>query len=101
MAITYVKTENIVDIKNEVDKLTEDYKEEYINLFKRLSLVTTNTQEWIGNQADFYFNNIMKDKNDFENVYNELKRLVEKLERDADLISKEVNHSLEIEASRD
>lgn len=101
MAIVYVKTEDLSEIKRNIVKLTDEFMDEYTRLFTRLSLVTTGTQEWIGNQAYYYFDNILEDIRDFENVYNELKVLSEKLERDASEISSEIGHCIDIEALSD
>lgn len=83
MAITYVNTEEVNDIARDIMDLSQELNDEINNLFSRFADVPMVTQEWIGNQANYYFNRISSDKKQYtefigkiRNIGNELNKNV-------------------------
>lgn len=83
MAISYMNTTEVESIANDVISLANDFNTEINNLFKRFSDVPYVTREWVGNQAEFYFNRVSNDKKQYIDFANSLKSVGNKLNSDA------------------
>ncbi len=90
MGITYVKTEEIDSIGNELNNLCNEYNNEINKLFKRLSEVPNITQEWTGKQSRTYFSIVAKDKQSFVEVGNQLSYIAQKIKSDAAEIDRSI-----------
>lgn len=75
MSVTYVDTSKIEEIGNEIINLSTEYQVEVNRLFKRLSEVPSVTREWVGQQANKYFDIISLDKSDYIEFGNQIKKL--------------------------
>ena len=82
MAISYVNTTEVENISKDLISLANEFASEINSLFNRLSEVPIVTGEWVGNQAQFYFNKISTDKNQYIDFANKIKEIGYKLNKD-------------------
>lgn len=98
--ITYINSEKLNEIGNSVVSLASDYDVQINKLFKRLTSVPTVTKEWVGNQANNYFNNISLDKSDFLNVGNQIRNYGKYLIDAAQDIERQIKNNANEETKR-
>lgn len=91
MAISYINTEEVKNIAKDIVSLANDLDYEFNNLFKRFSDVPTVTKEWVGNQANYYFNHIEKDKKQYMDFSNEIRNIGKKIDEDVNQIQSSIN----------
>ena len=84
MNITYVDTKSINDIGKEIIDLANEYNIEITNLFKRITNIPYDTQEWTGNKALKYSEIISLDKQQYLDFYNLLKEFANELIRSSE-----------------
>lgn len=60
--ITYINTEDIQDVLKQARALETELREEINGLYDRLAKVPTETGEWVGEKANYYFGIIAQDK---------------------------------------
>ncbi len=82
MAISYINTIEVDSIAKEINTLANEFNNEINNLFNRFAEVPTTTQEWVGDQASFYFNTIAQDKKQYVDFANKLRNVSNKLYSD-------------------
>ena len=81
--ISYIYTERVNDIAGELILAAEKLSQEFTALFKRLEEVPSVTKEWTGNQADFYFSEVVLDKQQYMLFVDTLRRIGEGLKAEA------------------
>ena len=101
MAITYINTDELQDISNNIISLASDLNDEFTSLFDRLINVPTGTQEWVGRQSLYYFRTVYNDKRQYSIFVNKLNELGTRIGNDARTMDTYIKGSLEQEASED
>ena len=81
--IPYVDTEELDSISDEVQTAAEDLEIEIKALFNRLRNVPQETQEWVGNQADYYFSTITQDEGKYLDFIAKIKALGLELKKES------------------
>jgi uncharacterized protein YukE len=89
--ISYVDTDEIDKIADEVMSATRDLESEFDALYKRLANVPRGTKEWIGNQADFYFSVIVPEKKQYVELIEKIRQISMELKREATEISSSIS----------
>ena len=82
MAISYINTDEVENIANNISKQVDLYNTKIENLFKKFSEVSNITKEWFGNQADYYFRVVEGQKAQYVKFGQELQALVDRLNED-------------------
>ena len=82
MAISYINTDEVENIANNISTQVNLYNKKIDSLFKRFSEVPTITGEWIGTQSNKYFNAIEGQKKDIVKFGKDLQALVDRLNSD-------------------
>ena len=82
MAISYVNTTEVENITKEMTSLTNELETTFNDLFQRLTNVPRGTGEWIGGQADFYFDKVATDKQQYVNFINDLRKFTQMIDAD-------------------
>lgn len=90
MSISYINTNEVQNIADEVVKLSTDLETEFNNLFRRLSNVPDVTKEWVGNQSEYYFSSISRDKDLFINFSNKIKNVGNELNKDVEKVNSSI-----------
>lgn len=96
--VTYMDTVRVDEISKELKRLADEYNKTITKLFTRLSEVPRISKEWIGNQADYYFNTIASDKSDFLSFGNNLRNVAIKLDYDVNHVLTSVNRLTRLES---
>ena len=96
-SVTYMDTAKVEEIKEELVKLADEYNDIIAKLFQRLGNVPNTTKEWVGNQANYYFNTISPDKTKFLSFSNNLRDIANKLDNDIALVTGNVNKLVRLE----
>ena len=65
MAITYINTDKLRDINDNINHLVQDYYREINSMFTKFSNVPDGTHEWVGETSEKYFQEIGLEKNDY------------------------------------
>ncbi len=65
MAVTYMDTEKLRDIEENINYLIQDYYREINSMFTKFSNVPEVTHEWVGETSKKYFQEVGFEKNDF------------------------------------
>lgn len=65
MAVTYMDTEKLKDINENINYLIQDYYREINSMFTKFSNVPEVTREWVGDSSKKYFQEVGLEKNDF------------------------------------
>ena len=73
--ISYINTNEVNNVADELLKAANKLEKEFESLFSRLENVPTITREWTGNQAELYFSTIILDKQQYITFVNELKSI--------------------------
>ena len=81
--ISYIDTDKVENIANELSKAATDIENEFTTLYKRFSNVPTVTKEWVGNQANLYFSRIAGDKQQYLNLADSIRNLSKELRTEA------------------
>lgn len=100
MAITYIDTNKIEEIGNDIIALATEYQVEINKLFKRLNEVPTVTREWVGQSANKYFNLIALDKNDFLTVGNQLRNFGKQVTNVAESFNRQIKTNADEERKK-
>ncbi len=82
MAISYINTDEVENIANNISSQVNLYNKKIDDLFRRFSEVPTITREWVGTQSDKYFNIVEGQKKDFVKFGKDLQALVDRLNLD-------------------
>lgn len=77
--ISYADTNELENIAKEISFLASDLATELNSLFNRLSSVPTDTKEWVGTQADFYFAKVETDKKQYIDIVDKIKEFSREL----------------------
>lgn len=85
-SLKHADTKEIRELANEIIVLANDYQEEVLSLFRRFANVPTITKEWVGDQAEYYFDTISFEKADFDYVGDGIKSYANKLISDCESI---------------
>lgn len=91
--ITKIDTREIEQIAKDLKQLADDYNSLITSFFKRMNEVTTITKEWVGNQANFYFDKVFQDKMMYIEYGNMLRNIPTKLDNDLISISTHITKS--------
>ena len=91
--ITKFDTKEVEQVARDLKQLADDYTALITAFFKRMGEVTTITKEWVGNQADFYFNKVFQDKSMYIDFGIMLKNIPIKLDNDLNDISTYITKS--------
>ena len=83
MRISYVNTEEMEEIANEVMSITNDLEVEFDAFFTRLNNVPEVTKEWTGGQANYYFSVVAFEKQYYVNLIETLRELSQELNHEA------------------
>ena len=62
---SYADTTEMIQVAKDLKKLSDDLDFEIKTLFSRLINVPNGTKEWIGDEANIYFNLIAEDKTQY------------------------------------
>lgn len=100
MSVTYIDTNKIQSIGTDIIKLSTEYQVEINRLFKRLNEVPMVTREWVGQQANKYFNIIAFDKNDYLEFGEQIKRLGKEVLKIADSFEVQIKKNADEESRR-
>lgn len=98
MAISYINTVEVESISKEIETYAKEYEDLINSLFLKYSEVPTITKEWVGRQADFYFQKALEDKKQYIEFANKLKELSLKIKSDSLEIESCMNKNLEEES---
>ena len=79
--ITYINTTDLQDALREAKTLEAELREQIDKLYDRLAKVPTETKEWIGEKAKYYFNTIQQDKKQLESFCDTLTKQNNYLEK--------------------
>lgn len=90
MAITKMDTNKVKDLSTHMISLVNDYEMEITKLFKMLNDVPYVTKEWVGNQAELYFNIVSMDKKSYIDFGEDLKKIAINLSEDSDIIADKI-----------
>ena len=90
-------THEITELAKDIISLATDYETEINNLFRRFSNVPLITREWVGNEAEQYFNIVSFDQQDYINIGETIKAYANKLIEDAESIDETINNVLKEE----
>lgn len=99
--VTYMDTAKVDEIRKDLLDLANQYNDKITQLFKRISNIPYETKEWIGNQANKYFDILINnDKKEFLNFGYNLVSIATKLSNDIYLVTGNINklNKLESEA---
>lgn len=96
-SVTYIDTDRVDEIKRDLIKYVNEYANLITKLFNRFRDVPYVSKEWVGNQAEFYFSSIMKDKVKFLNFGNNLRNITNKLDSDLNIITSNVTKLTRLE----
>ena len=98
-SVTYMDTVKVDEIRKDLLDLANQYNDKIIQLFNKLASVPTETKEWIGNQANKYFETIINnDKKEFLNYGYNLKNIANKLGNDINLVTGNLNKLVRLES---
>lgn len=100
MAITYINTNEVESIANDLINLSNEYIDEINKLFVRLSEVPSETKEWTGTQSNKYCSVISRDKQSFLEVGNRLRYIGNKIKNDSMEVTNCVNKNFIDEGKR-
>ncbi|MBR5662915.1 MAG: hypothetical protein IKX00_04660 [Bacilli bacterium] len=89
--ISNFDTVRVEEISKDLIKYADEYTDLINAFFKRLDQVPNITKEWIGNQANYYFNHVALEKKKYIKFGNLLRNIPIKLTNDSAEIS---NHLL-------
>ena len=98
MALSYAETKKIERIGEKIISLANDYDVEITKMFKRFSDVPHITKEWVGQSAEFYYDQILFDKGDFLEVSESIKQYGKKLISDATSIDETIDKAIKVES---
>ena len=101
MVISYYNANEVEEIAKDIKTYANDYISEINNLFRRLSEVPDVTKEWVGQQANYYFNTIALDKDKYIDFGNKLYNIGESLSKDIDDVEKTVKENKDKEEGID
>jgi uncharacterized protein YukE len=80
--ITYIDTTEVESIANELQMLAGDLDAEFDALFSRFEKVPTVSKEWVGGQANFYFQKISQDKQQYKDMAEAIRQLGSELKNE-------------------
>ena len=100
MAITYVDTDQLSTLVNDINDLIQEYNMEINRLFTKFSNVPTVTKEWVGNSAETYFSAVMLEKSDFIAFGNRLYEFTKYLNNICSSINGAVSRCQQLEEDR-
>ena len=81
--ISYVNTEEMENIADELPGIIDDLEAEFDALFTRLTNVPEVTKEWIGGQANYYFTTVADDARYYANMVETLREIVQEIRHEA------------------
>lgn len=73
--ITYINTNELDKISDELIFAADELTGEINNLYDRLTKVPNVTREWVGNQANYYFSRINMDRKQYIEFSNKIRAL--------------------------
>lgn len=94
--ISYADTEEMREISKQLTTLANELDETFTALYARLSNVPNETKEWVGNQAEYYFETISNDKSDCQKIAERIKVLSSEIDKNttfSEKISNELSNS--------
>ncbi len=100
MAISYINTTEVEDISKDLISLVNELNTEINNLFTRFSEVPSITREWVGNQAQFYFQKVASDKAQYTDFIGKLRDIGYKLSTDVYEVQMCINKNNNIETQK-
>ena len=95
-----MNTIEIENIAKEIISLANELNNEFNNLFNRFHEVPNITREWVGQQAQFYFDRVALDKKQYVDFANDLKNIGYKLNTDITETESCIKRNLNEEAER-
>ncbi len=95
--LSYANTTEMKEIASRLNILINEYNSLINSLFIRLAKVPYETNEWVGNTAEYYFRTIELDKAEFLNFGMLLATYSAKIKNDASLIEETITKNLNIE----
>ena len=78
MSVIKCNTSKLKEVSNEFNYLLNQYNQEVINIYELITLVNENA--WSGNDAKNYVDSRLKQKDNFEQLGQELTEFAQKLE---------------------
>lgn len=92
-----IDTLKIREYGEDVEQLAMEYHTCINDLFKRMYLVPVTTEEWVGSSAKSYADTIIKDKDDYINYGEYLKKCGNELKNFADQLDNIIENTRRIE----
>ena len=89
--IKYVDTNELGSISRELQKAANDLDFEFNAIFKRLEDIPTVTKEWVGNQAEYYFNRALLEKKQYTMFVDGIRKLGEEISTEASTMQEHIN----------
>lgn len=81
--ISYANTDEMKEIATDMRNLTNQLRETFDALYKRLTAVPTETQEWFGGKSEYYFDIISSDIIEQRTICDKLNQLSDELDDEA------------------
>ena len=100
MAISHINTTEVANIAHDMLKLTEELDETINTLYKLLTEVPDVTQEWVGGQAQFYFNKVATEKQQYLDLSNQIKAIANELNATSNEMQGCISHNNNEESRR-
>ena len=88
--ISYINTNKVAAIANDLSKAANDLEIEFNMLLKRLSHVPDGTREWVGGQAERYFSIIIAEKPQYTAMITQLRALSNELKNEANVAETQI-----------
>ncbi|MBQ6841575.1 MAG: hypothetical protein IJO63_05650 [Bacilli bacterium] len=82
--VSNINSQKMKESASNIVKLATEYEMEITKLFKRFSEVPTVTKEWVGGEAEKYFNIVSFEKSDYMNVGSQLRSYAKQISTIAD-----------------
>lgn len=69
-----INTKRLRECGNDILKLVEELRDTYCSLFDRIDKIPTTTKEWVGESSEKFVTLVRKDKINYINYINDLKK---------------------------
>lgn len=100
MAISYIDTERVEEIKNDLSNLNSKLNDEINSFFNRMLHVPNVTGEWVGQKSVYYFHKAAVDKKQYVKFIESLKMIETKLNIDLNEIQAGIKNNNTQESQR-
>ena len=97
MAVSYIDTQKIKDISQNIISEANKYDVIINKLFKRLIEMPFVTKEWIGNRAEEYIDYVSLDKSEFISFGEKLRDLGKRISEDSDIMEDKIEYAKNVE----